>query len=109
MTAQPAAKITPQDYLTAERQSDIKHEYWQGETFAMADATEAHNLIVANVVIELGGQLKKRPCRLYPNDMRVRIPRGNSYKYPDIVIVCEKPQFEDNQHDTLLNPTVIIE
>ncbi|MCP4404330.1 MAG: Uma2 family endonuclease, partial [bacterium] len=47
--------------------------------------------------------------RLYPNDMRVRIPRGNSYKYPDIVIVCEKPQFEDNQHDTLLNPTVIIE
>ncbi len=109
MTAQPAAKITPQDYLTAERQSDIKHEYWQGETFAMTGATEAHNLIVANVIGELGRQLKRHPCKLYPSDMRICIPRGNSYKYPDIVVVCEKPQFEDDQHDTLLNPTVIIE
>ena len=109
MTAQPAAKITPQDYLIAERRSDMKHEYWQGETFSMAGATEAHNLIVANVIIELGRQLKKRPCKLYPNDMRVRIPRGNSYKYPDIVVVCGKPQFEDDHHDTLLNPTVLIE
>ena len=109
MTAQPAIKITSQDYLTAERQSDIKHEYWQGETFAMAGATEAHNLIVANVVGELRNQLKKRPCKLYPSDMRVRIPRGNSYKYPDIVVVCGKSQFEDDEHDTLLNPTVLIE
>lgn len=109
MTAQTAAKITPQEYLIAERKSDIKHEYGQGETLAMAGATEAHNLIVANVVGELRNQLKKLPCKLYPNDMRVRIPRGNSYKYPDVVVVCGKAQFEDDHHDTLLNPTVLIE
>jgi Uma2 family endonuclease len=111
MTAQVQEKryITPEKYLTLERQSEIKSEYWKGGMFAMAGATEAHNLIVTNVVIELGSQLKGRPCKLYPNDMRVRIPRSPSYKYPDTVVVCGQPQFEDEHRDTLLNPTVIIE
>jgi Uma2 family endonuclease len=109
MTAQPAAKMTPQEYLALERQNEIKSEYWNGEMFAMAGATEAHNLIVANVVIGIGTQLKGRPCKMYPNDMRVRITRSPSYKYPDVVIVCGQSQFEDEHHDTLLNPTVIIE
>jgi Uma2 family endonuclease len=109
MTAEPAAKITPQEYLALERQSEIKSEYWNGEMFAMAGATEAHNLIVANVVGEVRTQLKGRPCKMYPNDMRVRIPHSLSYKYPDVVIVCGRSQFEDEHHDTLLNPMAIIE
>ncbi len=63
MIAQPAAKITPQDYLIAERQSEIKHEYWQGETFAMTGATEEHNLIVANVAGIINDWLSVNPDR----------------------------------------------
>ena len=109
MSAQPAVKFTPEEYLAIERQNAFKSEYWKGEMFAMAGATRKHNLIVSNVVRELSTQLKGRPCEVYANDMRVRIPRTGLYTYPDIVVVCGRPQFEDEQHDTLLNPTVIME
>lgn len=109
MTAQPAVKLTPQEYLSIERKSEVKSEYWYGEMFAMAGASEAHNLLVTNVVRELSLQLKGKPCRVYPSDMRVRIPRKPSYKYPDVTVVCGKPEFEDARHDILLNPTLIVE
>jgi Uma2 family endonuclease len=109
MSAQPAKKLTPQEYLAIERQNEMKSEYWNGEMFAMAGASEAHNLIAINVGAELRAQLKERPCKVYPGDMRVRIPRTNRYLYPDVIVVCGKPEFEDEHHDTLLNPTVIIE
>lgn len=109
MTVQPAAKLTPQEYLAIERQNEVKSEYWNGEMFAMAGASEAHNLIVLNVGAELRAQLKGRPCRVYPSDMRVRIPRSTAYRYPDVIVICGQPEFEDEHHDILLNPTVIIE
>ncbi len=109
MSAEPAKKILPQEYLAIERQSEIKSEYWHGEMFAMAGASEAHNLIVWNVGAELRTQFKGRACKAYQNDMRVRIPRSPSYKYPDIVLLCGRPRFEDEVNDTLLNPTVLIE
>jgi Uma2 family endonuclease len=109
MPAQPAVKLSPQEYLDIERQSEVKSEYWYGEMFAMAGASEAHNLIVINVGAELRSQLKEKPCRVYPSDMRVRIPRKSSYKYPDVIVVCGKPEFEDEHRDILLNPTLIVE
>ena len=109
MPAQPARDMTPQEYLALERHSEVKSEYWQGDMFAMAGASEAHNLIALNVGAELRAQLKGKPCRVYPSDMRVRIPREPSYKYPDVIVVCGKPEFEDEERDTLLNPTVIVE
>jgi Uma2 family endonuclease len=109
MSAQPARKCTPQEYLAIERQNDVKSEYWSGEMFAMAGASEAHNLIVLNVGAELRAQLKGKSCRVYPSDMRVRIPRKPSYKYPDVSVVCGQPRFEDDHRDILLNPLVIVE
>ena len=109
MSTQLAVKLTPEEYLAVERQNEFKSEYWNGEMFAMAGASEAHNLIVTNVVRELSLQLKGRPCKVYSNDMRVRIPRTGLYTYPDIVVVCGAPKFEDKRHDTLLNPTVLVE
>ena len=109
MTAQPATKLTPQEYLAIERQNEVKSEYWNGDLFAMAGASRWHNLIITNVVSELRVQLKGRSCEVYPSDMRVRIPRSTAYRYPDVIVICGQPQFEDEQHDTLLNPTIIIE
>jgi Uma2 family endonuclease len=66
-------------------------------------------LIVWNLSTELGVQLRKRPCRAYVADMRVRVGATGPYTYPDIAAVCGEPQFLDETRDTLLNPTLIVE
>ena len=109
MVAQPNRLLTPEEYLAFERESEVKHEYVAGEVFAMAGAGEAHNLIVANVLAWLRPQLRGRNCRIYPSDMRVKVASLGIYMYPDIVVVCGSPQFEDGRRDTLLNPTLLIE
>jgi Uma2 family endonuclease len=111
MSAQPQAihYLTPQEYLEIERRAEYKSEYFDGEMFAMAGASPAHNRVVANTLTEINLQFKKRPCLAYANDLRVKISATGLYTYPDIVALCGPPRFEDNQKDTLLNPTVIIE
>ncbi len=111
MSAQPQTipYLTPQEYLAIERLAEYKSEYFDGEMFAMAGASRAHNEITLNVASEIHSQLKKRPCHAYANDMRVKISATGLYTYPDIVVLCGPPRFDDNQKDTLLNPTVIIE
>jgi Uma2 family endonuclease len=109
MVTQPRPHLTPAEYLAMERQAETKSEYHDGEIVAMAGASREHNLIAMNTVRELSTQLRGRPCETYPSDMRVRIPARNISTYPDIVVVCGEPEFEDAEVDTLLNPTVIIE
>jgi Uma2 family endonuclease len=77
--------------------------------FAMAGASETHNLIVSNVVRSLGNQLLNRDCYVYPSDMRVKVSTIGKYTYPDVVVVCGKKVFDDDQHDTILNPVLIVE
>ncbi|HUN06676.1 MAG TPA: Uma2 family endonuclease [Aggregatilineales bacterium] len=100
---------SPREYLLAERESEIKHEYLDGEVFAMAGASESHNIITGNTYAALHSQLRKRPCNVYPSDMRVRTPDSGLYSYPDISVVCGDTQIDREIGDTLLNPTVIIE
>lgn len=109
MNPQTQPHLTAEDYLTIERSAEFKSEYFDGEIFAMSGASEPHNIIVTNTVVELGNQLKKRPCKLYANDMRVKISPTGLYTYPDLVVICGKAQFDDTHFDTLLNPTLIIE
>jgi Uma2 family endonuclease len=101
--------VTPDEYLALERQAEYKNEYFDGEVFAMVGASRKHNLISLNVASELRAQLRGHECEVYQSDMRVRIPSANVYTYPDAVVVCGEPRFEDAAADTLLNPTVIVE
>jgi Uma2 family endonuclease len=109
MSSQPLTEITAEEYLEAERRAEVKSEYFAGEIFAMTGASREHNLLVSNTVAVTHGQLRGRPCEVYPNDMRVKVSRTGSYVYPDVVIACGTPEFEDEHVDTLLNPTVVIE
>lgn len=109
MEARAMPRLTPEEYLALERKADIKSEYVDGEMFAMSGASRWHNLITGNLTGELRTQLKGRPCESYPNDQRVHIPATGLYTYPDVVVVCGEPRFEDEQLDTLLNPRVLIE
>jgi Uma2 family endonuclease len=100
---------TAEDYLTRERTAPYKSELHDGQIYAMTGASRKHNLITVNIARELSVQLKQRPCEAYINDMRVKAVQAQSYHYPDIVVVCGIPQFEDAYVDTLLNPTLLIE
>lgn len=101
--------FTAEEYLTLERSASCKSEFHDGQIYAMTGASREHNLVTINIARELSIQLKKRPCEAYVNDMRVKAAEARSYHYPDIVVVCGTPQFEDAHVDTLLNPTVLIE
>lgn len=109
MSAIPKIYLTPAEYLAFERQSDVKHEYFRGELFAMSGASQNHVTIFMNTSHLLVGQLKGRSCRTFGADMRVKVSPTGLYTYPDLVVVCGRPRFEDKELDTLLNPTVIIE
>ena len=109
MSSQAKTRLTSEEYLTIERQAPYKSEYFNGEMFAMAGASRRHNLIVLNIGAELRTQLQQRPCEVYTNDMRVKISRTGLYTYPDVVVVCDEPRFEDAEIDTLVNPLVLVE
>ena len=102
--------ISPEQYLAMERESLEKHEYFGGEIFQMAGASEEHNTIAMNTASDLHQQLKKRACKVYQSDMRLFIPKTGLYIYPDITVVCGKPEFlPDETLDTLTNPILIVE
>lgn len=109
MSAAPKRLLTPQEYLARERRAEFRSEFYRGEMFAMAGASWEHCLITDNMARETGNQLKGGPCRVVTKDMRVRVEATGLYTYPDIVIICDQPRFEDNVLDTLLNPTALVE
>ena len=112
MNAQPQenVKITPEAYLEIERTSEIKHEYFDGEIFAMTGASLSHNRINRNIIQKMGIQLDGSSCEALASDMRVKIEGIEKYTYPDIAVVCGDIELEEKKGlDTLLNPIVIIE
>ena len=108
MVAQPREQMSAEEYLAFERASDTKHEYYQGEIFAMAGAGFVHVQIVSATHLAIGRRLPAS-CQVLSNDLRVRVSETGLYTYPDLIILCGRPQFADDQFDTLLNPTIIIE
>ena len=109
MATEPLQRLTPKEYLARERIAATKSEYVDGMLVAMTGATRTHILITVNIVREISHQLRGRPCEVYSQDMRVRITEGGMYAYPDVVVTCGTPEFEDAEFDVLLNPTLIVE
>jgi Uma2 family endonuclease len=109
---EPAVKynyLSAEEYLEAERKAIEKHELMNGKIITMQGASLKHNTITGNLIAEIGSYLKGKSCRVFPSDMRVNIPSTNSFCYPDLTIVCGKPELLDEHFDNLLNPSVIIE
>jgi Uma2 family endonuclease len=110
-------RYTVDEYLALERESEERHEYLDGEIYAMAGETPDHGRICTNLVIELGSQLRGASCEVFSKDMKVRSgsapnplrPLKGLYSYPDVLVVCGGMQFHDEYRDVLLNPTIIIE
>jgi Uma2 family endonuclease len=102
-----AVKVSPAEYLRLEREASFKSEYVDGKLSPVPGASREHNLLGSNIIRVLGNQLLEQPCEIYGSDMKVRTKER--YSYPDIVVVCGEPLFEDIESDVLLNPTVIFE
>ena len=102
--------LTPEDYLAAERVAETKSEYFAGERFAMSGGSRAHSLICVNVIREASTRLgKSASCEVHTSDLRVKSAATGLYTYPDVTIVCGEMRFDDDQRDTLTNPTVLFE
>lgn len=101
--------VTPADYLAIERRAETKSEYLNGAIYAMSGASRNHNRITVNLAAALHTRLRGKSCEPFAADMRVKVSPTGLYTYPDVVIACGEPRFEDQHLDTLLNPTVIIE
>ena len=97
----------PEEYLTAEQDSPVKHEYRQGLVYAMAGASNAHVLIAVNWVAMLRNHVRGSGCRVYTSDTKVRIETVNTYYYPDVAISCDER--DKTFKDFLRYPCLIVE
>jgi Uma2 family endonuclease len=109
MASVPNYYVTPEEYLTLERKAEFKSEYMDGVVYAFAGGSPRHNLIVANIITTLVTQLKGRPCRAYPSDLKVRTPNSKRFFYPDVSVVCGEDELADDAQDVILNPKLIVE
>lgn len=107
--SQVVAALTLEKYLESEVSAVEKHEFVDGQLYAMAGATEAHNLIASNVVflLQLATRASKKPCKILQSDMKVVVP---SYPvvayYPDIVVVCDD---SDTEQQFKTRPCLLLE
>jgi Uma2 family endonuclease len=101
-------RYTVDEYLAFEAKAERKHEFYDGEIFAMAGASLDHIRIVGNIGYSLSSKFIDQRCEVFASDLRVRTKK-NLYTYPDLVIVCEKPELEGIEPRTLLNPRALIE
>ncbi len=108
---QPIKRYTPQEYYRLERDSEIRHEYYNGEIFAMAGGTNEHSIIVANIIGELHHRLKGKPCGTRDPNMRLKVKATGLRTYPDVSVYCGEVEFdaEDEVTHTATNPTLIVE
>lgn len=100
---------TPEEYLALEESAAYKSEYFRGEIFAMAGGSSNHNLISVNISTALNVVLEQSPCRVYASDMRLLVEANGLYTYPDVMVVCGKPQLVKGRNDTVINPLLIVE
>lgn len=97
-------RISAEEYLQGELLADIKHQLIDGKAYAMAGASENHNLLALNIAGELRNQLKGKPCRTFMADMKLRV--NEDFFYPDAMVVCG----EDNENDYYkTSPAIIVE
>ncbi len=113
--AQPHPAYTAEEYLTLERQADERHQFVDGQIYAMAGETPAHSTICVNLGAILWNQLRGKPCRAYSPNMKIRSSPAEHntlkgmFSYADLSVVCGEPRFHDRHRDVLLNPSLIIE
>lgn len=108
---QETPRFTPDGYYRLEREASQKHEYYQGQIFAMSGGTPEHSAIILNIGSELRNRLKGKPCRAYDSGLRLKVLSTGLRTYPDVSVYCGelRRDEEDPYASTFTNPTVVFE
>ncbi|HEX8189468.1 MAG TPA: Uma2 family endonuclease [Pyrinomonadaceae bacterium] len=109
MSTLTVTRVTPEEYLAAERSSETRSEYLDGGVHPMTGASVNHSRITLNIGAELNIQLRGRRCDVFAIDLKVRLPDSQKFFYPDVSVVCGELQFHDERKDIITNPDVVIE
>src|SRR5215210_5801875 len=105
MSVQIKPRYTLEEYFELELASEERYEYFDGEAFCMSGVSHNHALIESNLITVLNNELRERGCRVFPANMRIKVPAAPPYRYPDLAMVCEKPSYEKiGGIDALTNP-----
>jgi len=103
-------KYTLEEYAELDHNSEEKIEYWDGHVFTLAGASGNHNQIQFNLILALGNKLRGSDCRVFPSDMRVKVPAYLPYRYPDLSALCGQAVIEKlGKQEMLVNPSLIVE
>lgn len=105
----PRHRHTFLDYLQVEEVSSVKHEYLDGEIYAMAGGTPEHAALCAALIVLVGSKLRGHPCRVYTSDLRVRITATGLATYPDASVICGDPIRDPESRTHVTNPRVVFE
>jgi Uma2 family endonuclease len=103
------AKYSLAEYFEREVQSEIRHEYIDGEIIQMTGGTPNHNTIAANLISCLLIALRQKTYRAFITDQRLWIPDRRIATYPDIMVIAEPIAYQEGRRDTLINPVFIAE
>ena len=109
MASLPIPRITEDEYLRLDRAAEMRSEFVDGEIFAMSGGSFPHSILAVRLAVELSLKMRGRNCVVFNSDTRVRTSSTGSYVYPDISVVCGKPQSHRASDDILINPIVVIE
>ncbi|HUN09451.1 MAG TPA: Uma2 family endonuclease [Aggregatilineales bacterium] len=101
-------RMTEAAYLELERTAEVRHQWIDGEVFAMAGASEEHSLIGSNLITTLSLQTRSRRCRVHGSDRLIKTGNDN-YTYADVAALCGQPEITTPHPSALLNPSLIIE
>jgi len=107
----PAQRVTMSfaDYVAAEAASDIKHEWLRGEVWAMAGGTLEHAALASAMARHLGNALEGHTCRVFSSDLRIRVLATGLATYPDLTVVCGRPEVDPDNANTVTNPVLVVE
>lgn len=105
-TAIGKKKYTYEEYLQLEKDTEVRHEFWNGEVFAMAGGSRNHNEISGNISASLNSYFRPNGCKAYQADVKLKFQEGNYYVYPDVVLTCDK---DDNDAYLVKKPSLIVE
>ncbi len=110
MSSQPKHLYSLEEYFALEIESEEKYEYFNGDAFCMSGVSPNHAQIESNLITTLNNTLRERGCRVFPANLRIKVPAAPPYRYPDLAVLCEKPVYEEiGGIETLINPALIIE
>lgn len=102
-------RYTYREYLVFEEAANVRHEFLDGEIYAMAGGTREHAAICANIMSALSVELRGRGCQVHSSDLRVRVLETGLATYPDVTVIGDRVELDPEDRNTITNPTLLVE